>query len=106
MLTEVKAELPVCVYVGVSVLVCVYVCVCVCVCVCMHVCTVSSQKYAPPFCTLLLDKSGKGTFARIFSSSHAYAPSSRQLSWLSERTTVLLNVYYGKSVVLALILSQ
>ena len=37
--------------------------------------TVSSRKYAPPFCTLHLYKSGEGAFAWIFSSSHAYAPS-------------------------------
>ena len=39
--------------------------------------TVSSRKYAPPFWTLLLDKSGEAAFARIFSSSRAYAPSRR-----------------------------
>ena len=81
--------------------------------------TISSRKYAPPFCTLLLDKSGEGVFARIISSSRAYAPPSiprsveysrqiRQslLPRLSERMAALLNVYYGKSVALALVLSQ
>ena len=39
---------------------------------CSRVHTVSSRKYAPPpFCTLLLGKSGEGAFARIFSSSRA-----------------------------------
>ena len=38
--------------------------------------TVGSQKYAPPFCTLLWGKSGEGVFAQIFSSSRAYALSS------------------------------
>ena len=77
----------------------------------------SSWKYAPSFCTLLLDKSGEGVFARIFSLSRAYAPSlvvlsthaqiwqSRWLPRLSERMPASMNVYYGKSAVLALILS-
>ena len=38
--------------------------------------TISSQKYAPPFCTLPLDKSGEGASVRIFSSSCAYTPPS------------------------------
>ena len=37
--------------------------------------TVSSRKYTPSFCILLLDKSGEGAFARIFSSSRTYATS-------------------------------
>jgi len=63
----------------------------------------------PPFCTLLCGKSGEGMFAQIFNSSHPYALSlrkSKPLLRLSERMAALLNIYYRKSVVLLLILSQ
>ena len=87
-------------------------------CFCIY-CKFPKIRTPPPFCTLFLHKSGEGAFARMFSSSCAYYASSLHslLSWmcansswwlprLSERTAASLNVYYGKSTALALILNQ
>ena len=41
---------------------------------CPKIYIISSQKYAPAFCTLLWGKSGKRVFAWIFNQSHTYTP--------------------------------
>ena len=70
-----------------------------------HIYIPQGLEICSPFCTLLLDKSGEGVFAWIFSSSCAYPPlppflvilsmrlqirQSWQLPWLSERVAALL----------------
>ena len=51
--------------------------------------TVSSWKYAAPFCTLLWSKSGEGVFARMFNLSCAYAPSLHSSQYfIRERLTI------------------